>query len=86
MGIDINDIEIVMHYAPTGNVCDYVQEIGRAARRNDLRGEALYHCDKRDFKYTKRLHGLSTIRDYQLVAVVKKIYELWGLKKKNNMQ
>ena len=42
MGIDINDIEIVAHFAPTGNVCDYVQEIGRAARKEDLRGEALY--------------------------------------------
>ena len=43
MGIDINDIELVVHFAPTGNVCDYVQEIGRAARREDLRGEALYY-------------------------------------------
>ena len=85
MGIDINDIEIVMHYAPTGNVCDYVQEIGRAARRNDLRGEALYHYDKRDFKYIKRLHGLSAIKKYQLIAVVKKIYELWNFKRKNNL-
>ena len=33
MGIDIEDIESVVHFAPTGNVCDYVQEIGRAARR-----------------------------------------------------
>ncbi|MBQ6298345.1 MAG: ATP-dependent DNA helicase RecQ [Selenomonadaceae bacterium] len=85
MGIDINDIEIVMHYAPTGNVCDYVQEIGRAARRNDLRGEALYHYDKKDFKYIKRLHGLSAIKKYQLIAVVKKIYELWSFKRKNNL-
>ena len=42
MGIDIDDIELVAHFAPTGNVCDYVQEIGRAARREGLRGEALY--------------------------------------------
>ena len=53
MGIDINDIEIVMHYAPTGNVCDYVQEIGRAARRENLRGEARYHYNPGDFKYVK---------------------------------
>ena len=33
MGIDINDIEIVMHFAPTGNVCDYVQELGKAAQK-----------------------------------------------------
>ena len=85
MGIDINDIEIVMHFAPTGNVCDYVQEIGRVTRRNDLRGEALYHYDKKDFKYIKRLHGLSAIKKYQLIAVVKKIYELWSFKRKNNL-
>lgn len=84
MGIDIDDIEIVMHFAPTGNVCDYVQEIGRAARRKNLRGEADYHYDKRDFKYIKRLHGLSAIRNYQLVAVAKKIYELWKIAPRNN--
>lgn len=84
MGIDINDIEIIMHFAPTGNVCDYVQEIGRAARKKNLRGEARYHYDKSDFKYIKRLHGLSAIRNYQLVAVAKKIYELYKFKPKNN--
>lgn len=55
MGIDINDIELVVHFAPTGNVCDYVQEIGRAARREDLRGEALYYYNPRDFKHINRL-------------------------------
>lgn len=84
MGIDINDIEIVMHFAPTGNVCDYVQEIGRAARRKDLRGVAYYHYDKSDFKYIKRLHGLSAIKKYQLLAVAKKIYELYKVTPKNN--
>lgn len=32
MGIDIPDITNVYHYAPTGNVVDYIQEIGRVAR------------------------------------------------------
>ena len=77
MGIDINDIEIVAHFAPTGNVCDYVQEIGRAARREDLRGEALYFYNTRDFKHINRLHGLSTIKKYQLIKVVEKIDELY---------
>ena len=84
MGIDINDIEIVMHFAPTGNVCDYVQEIGRAARKKNLRGEACYHYDKRDFKYIKRLHGLSAIKKFQLLAVAKKIYELYKVSPRNN--
>lgn len=82
MGIDINDIEIVAHFAPTGNVCDYVQEIGRAARREDLRGEAFYHYNAKDFKHINRLHGLSQIQKYQLIEVIKKIDELYS----NNTQ
>lgn len=77
MGIDINDIELVVHFAPTGNVCDYVQEIGRAARREDLRGEAYYHYNPKDFKHINRLHGLSTIQHYQLIKVIEKINELY---------
>lgn len=77
MGIDINDIELVVHFAPTGNVCDYVQEIGRAARREDLRGEAYYHYNSKDFKHINRLHGLSTIKHYQLIKVIEKIDELY---------
>lgn len=77
MGIDINDIELVVHFAPTGNVCDYVQEIGRAARREDLRGEAYYHYNPKDFKHINRLHGLSTIQHYQLIKVIEKIDELY---------
>lgn len=77
MGIDINDIELVVHFAPTGNVCDYVQEIGRAARREDLIGEADYHYNPKDFKHINRLHGLSTIQHYQLIKVIEKINELY---------
>lgn len=77
MGIDIDDIEIVVHFAPTGNVCDYVQEIGRAARRPSLEGEAFYKFMSNDFKHINRLHGLSTIKKYQLVEVIRKVYELY---------
>ncbi len=78
MGIDIDDISIVAHFAPTGNVCDYVQEIGRAARKPELEGEAFYLYDSRDFKHINRLHGLSMIQKYQLVEVIKKIVELYN--------
>lgn len=84
MGIDINDIELVVHFAPTGNVCDYVQEIGRGARRDDLRGEAYYNYNSRDFKYINRLHGMSAIQHYQLVKVVEKINELYQQNRQNN--
>lgn len=83
MGIDIDDIEIVVHFAPTGNVCDYVQEIGRAAREKTLEGEAYYSYNTRDFKHINRLHGLSTIKKYQIIEVVKKINELYELHLKN---
>lgn len=85
MGIDINDIEIVSHYAPTGNVCDYVQEIGRAARRSDLKGEACYVYDNHDFKYINRLHGLSSIKKYQLIQVISKIIELDRINRVKNI-
>lgn len=84
MGIDIDNIELVVHFAPTGNVCDYVQEIGRAARKEQLTGEAYYHYNSRDFKYINRLHGLSTIKKYQLIEVIKKIDELFTLNKSKN--
>lgn len=77
MGIDIDDVELVVHFAPTGNVCDYVQEIGRAARREDLRGEAIYYYNPHDFKHINRLHGMSTIQKYQLVKVIEKIDDLY---------
>ena len=77
MGIDINDIELVVHFAPTGNVCDYVQEIGRAARQEDLHGEAYYPYNPKDFKHINRLHGLSAIQHYQLIKVIEKIDELY---------
>lgn len=86
MGIDINDIEIVAHFAPTGNVCDYVQEIGRGARRSDLTSEAYYKFMSNDFKHINRLHGLSTIKEYQLVEVIKKVYELHQENIRNNQR
>lgn len=77
MGIDIPDITIVAHFAPTGNVCDYMQEIGRAARDTSIEGHAVYKHMSNDFQHINRLHGLSAIRSYQLVEVIKKILELY---------
>ena len=77
MGVDISDIAIVAHFAPTGNVCDYVQEIGRAARDPGLQGEAYYQYNTHDFKHINTLHGLSRIQKYQLIEVIRKIDELY---------
>lgn len=73
MGIDIDDIENIIHFAPTGNVCDYVQEIGRAARRKDLEGDAIYPYHRMDFRHINRLQGMSAIRTGQLIGVIKKL-------------
>jgi ATP-dependent DNA helicase RecQ len=62
MGIDIPDIKNVYHYAPTGNVCDYVQEIGRAARDIPT-GYAYFDFLPKDFVHVQRLHGISTIEE-----------------------
>lgn len=86
MGIDIGDIESVVHFAPTGNVCDYIQEIGRAARKQGLVGEAYYEYDTRDFKHINRLHGLSSIQKYQIVEVIKKIEELYKMFLRRNVE
>lgn len=76
MGIDIPDIDTVIHFAPTGNVCDYVQEIGRAARDLEM-GQASFSFLKEDFKHVNRLHGISTLRKSQLIQVMQKILELY---------
>jgi ATP-dependent DNA helicase RecQ len=76
MGIDISDISTIIHFAPTGNVCDYIQEIGRAAR--DLpEGKAFFDFLPQDFNHVKRLHGISTIRKTQLIQVMDKILQLY---------
>ncbi|WP_031552700.1 DEAD/DEAH box helicase [Oribacterium sp. FC2011] len=77
MGIDIPDIAVVSHFAPTGNVCDYMQEIGRAARDKKIEGHAIYKHMSNDFQHINRLHGLNCISKGQLVEVQRKILELF---------
>lgn len=81
MGIDIPDIDNVIHFAPTGNVCDYVQEIGRAARAEDLKGKAYFDFLSKDFNHVKRLHGISTIKKTQLIQVMDKILSIYSKEK-----
>ena len=86
MGIDIPDIAVVSHYAPTGNVCDYMQEIGRAARDKAIDGHAIYEYMSNDFQHINRLHGLSRLYKSQLVEVQKKILELFEAHRYDNKQ
>lgn len=84
MGIDINDIKYVYHFAPTGNISDYIQEIGRAARARGMNGVALTDFFKEDFRYINQLFGMSAIKHWQVIAVLSKINELYKKHKKRN--
>ncbi|WP_078544799.1 DEAD/DEAH box helicase [Litchfieldia alkalitelluris] len=84
MGIDIPDINIVYHFAPTGNVCDYIQEIGRAARDPKIKGYAFFDYLPKDFVHVNRLHGISTIKRFQLIQVMEKILKLLEQNDDNN--
>lgn len=86
MGIDVSDIQEVYHHAPTGCLSDYVQEIGRLARDPQITGIAKIDFSTNDFKYIKQLHGLSAIRPFQLLQVLKKLMAIYYLNgEKRNM-
>lgn len=76
MGVDLPDIDVIYHFAPTGNVCDYIQEIGRAARDERITGLAKFDFLKKDFSFVQRLYGISAIRTSQLIGVMRKIHEI----------
>ena len=85
MGIDIDDIKNVYHFAPTGNIADYVQEIGRAARKNGMTGVAATDFYKEDFRYINQLYGMSSIKHWQIIAVLEKIFDIYRRKNKRNL-
>ena len=84
MGVDINDIKNVYHYAVTGNLCDYVQEIGRVARKDGLTGKAITDYYDNDIGFMERLFGMSQIRQYQIMRVLDGVYCAYKNKKKRN--
>ena len=77
MGVDISDIQVVYHHAPSGLLPDYVQEIGRVARKEGLQGYAMLDYSPQDQTYSKILHGMSSIKLWQLKEVLKKIHSLY---------
>ncbi len=77
MGVDIPDIQVVYHHAPSGLLPDYVQEIGRVARDKDITGYAVLNYSPRDQKYSKQLYGMSSLKLFQLKAVLKKVYDTY---------
>lgn len=82
MGIDIPDISNVYHFAPTGNVVDYVQEIGRVARDHSLveQGYAWLDYLSNDFSEVNKLQGMGAIKKEQIIEVMRKIISIYKSK------
>lgn len=86
MGVDVSDIEIVYHHAPSGGLPDYIQEIGRLARDPQILGTAKLDFSIKDYKYRNTLYWLSSTKLYQLKAVLKKLLALYRMNgEKRNM-
>ena len=77
MGMDIPDIENVYHYAVTGNLSDYIQEIGRAARNQNIKGNAIVDYFDGDMKYMNSLFGMSQIKQYHVKKCLSIIYDTY---------
>lgn len=85
MGIDVSDIKHVIHFAPSGTIADYVQEIGRAARNNDIQGIAHIDFFPGDARYARSLFGISEMRQYQVREILKKLCAIYNTKKHRNL-
>ncbi len=75
MGVDISDIHTVCHFAPTGNLADYVQEIGRGARDPKVQGRAVTAFAPSDIRYMSTLYRLSELRQFQIRELLRKVSE-----------
>ena len=85
MGIDDPNITNIYHYAPTGNLADYVQEIGRAARNPAINGLAKSDYLDSDLRYVDTLYSVSGFKDFQLREVIRKIYSIYEEKQSKNL-
>ena len=79
MGIDIPDIEHIYHYGLSGDLADYVQEIGRCARNKNTTGVAEIDFNRRDLRYPKMLRSISSIKQWQMKLIIEKLFELYKL-------
>ncbi|OQY02546.1 MAG: hypothetical protein B6I20_06765, partial [Bacteroidetes bacterium 4572_117] len=89
MGIDIPDIKQVYHFAVSGNLADYVQEIGRLRHENDKNNNpiikyAITDYGYKDLSYNKRLFFFSSIKQYEVRLALKKIHTIFEKKRKHN--
>ena len=84
MGIDIKDIKHVYHYAEAGNLNDYVQEIGRAARDERIQGIAHMDYYLKDRNYAKILFGMSAIRDFHVEGCIRVLNNIYNRTHRRN--
>ena len=73
MGVDVKDIRSVYHFAPTGSLADYVQEIGRAGREKAALAQASADYLPTDIRYVRTLYSISEMRQYQLREMLRKL-------------
>jgi ATP-dependent DNA helicase RecQ len=85
MGIDIKDIQVVYHHAPSGQLADYIQEIGRIARDPDIEGYAVINFSARDVRYMNVLHGISSVKPWELRGVLDKLAKVYQQEKSKNL-
>lgn len=79
MGVDIPDIQVIYHHAPSGLLPDYVQEVGRVARNPQMTGFAAVNYNEKDKQYSQQLFGMSSIRQWQIREILKKVYSIYKL-------
>lgn len=84
MGIDIKDIKHVYHYAEAGNLNDYVQEIGRVARDENITGIAHMDYYLKDKNYAKILFGMSAIKDYHVIGCIRVLNNIYRRTNRRN--
>lgn len=85
MGIDVEDIRHVVHFAPTGTLADYVQEIGRCARNPSIQGVAHIDYFGSDLQYVRTLNWISEMRQYQLREMLRKLFSIYDAKQRRNL-
>lgn len=85
MGVDVSDIQHIVHFAPSGSLADYVQEIGRAARDQTIVGVAHLDFFPGDIRYTRALNNMSETKQYQLKGMLKKLCDIYDVRKHRNL-
>lgn len=85
MGVDVDDIELIYHHAPSSSMPDYIQEIGRAARSKDIQGYAAIDYNEQDKYFANLLYNISSLAPHHLKEILLKIHLLYKWNKKRNM-